>query len=85
MAEDLIDRIYECSFAPDGWPGVFDTLAGLAGARGGFLFTANERAVNWTASEIPRPGMTWFVQSNTASRCGVRRGISSCGAPACWC
>ena len=35
LQPDLIDRIYECSFVPELWPGVLDTLAHLVDARGG--------------------------------------------------
>ena len=64
MTPDLIDRIYECSFAPEQWPGVFDDLARLADARGGFLFTANEGVRNWTASESLSAGMQRYIDGN---------------------
>jgi hypothetical protein len=51
MDQDLIDRIYECAFAPDTWPRVLDEISGIAGARGGSLLTANDSVLNWTASE----------------------------------
>jgi DNA-binding CsgD family transcriptional regulator/PAS domain-containing protein len=51
MDQDLIDRIYECAFAPDTWPRVLDEISGIAGARGGSLLTANDSELNWTASE----------------------------------
>ena len=35
MDQQLIDRIYECSVAPELWPGVLDELAKIADARGG--------------------------------------------------
>jgi hypothetical protein len=41
MDSQLIDRIYECSFAPELWPGVLDELAQMAGARGGVFFAAD--------------------------------------------
>jgi DNA-binding CsgD family transcriptional regulator len=41
---DLIDSIYECALAPECWPGVLDRIAGIAGARGGVLFTATRSA-----------------------------------------
>lgn len=64
MTPDLIDRIYECAFAPEQWPNVFDDLARLADARGGFLFTANDGVRNWTASESLRAGMQRFIDGN---------------------
>ncbi len=33
--------VYECSFAPELWPGVLDELAQIAGARGGVFFAAD--------------------------------------------
>jgi hypothetical protein len=49
MDQQLIDRIYECSFAPDLWPG---DLAQIAGARGGVFFAANLNtgSLKWAAS-----------------------------------
>jgi len=53
MALGLIDRIYECAFAPELWPGVLDDLGGICEARGGVLFAANREtgAVSYTASD----------------------------------
>jgi DNA-binding CsgD family transcriptional regulator len=68
LSETLIDRIYECAFAPEHWPGVFDELAGIADARGGFLFTANRKAINWTASTSLQGGMQAFVAGDFYSR-----------------
>ncbi len=51
MKEDLIDRIYECSFAPELWAGVMDELGDLAGALGGQLFTVRGKTVNWAGSD----------------------------------
>ena len=64
MNPELIDRIYECSFAPELWPGVLADLAELAGARGGLLFMGNARAgiLNWTASETIHDDVTAYVQ-----------------------
>ncbi|MBA4174820.1 MAG: helix-turn-helix transcriptional regulator, partial [Hyphomicrobium sp.] len=50
MVQELIDRIYECSFAPDMWPDVLDELSHLAEAQGGVLFAAREKVSRWTAS-----------------------------------
>jgi hypothetical protein len=42
--QHLIDRIYECSFAPELWPAVLDELAQIADARGGLLFAATDES-----------------------------------------
>lgn len=64
----LIDRIYECPFAPDLWPGVLDDLARLADAQGGFLFAANEKILNWTASEQLRGSMLRTISGDWLTR-----------------
>ena len=68
MDQSLIDRIYECAFAPDLWPSVFDELARVADARGGFLFAANSKVVNWTASASLCAGMQRFVKGDYFTR-----------------
>jgi DNA-binding CsgD family transcriptional regulator len=78
MDQQLIDRIYECSFAPELWPGVLDDLAKIAGARGGVLFAANTKVVNWTASAILREGMERFAKSDLLTR--GQRGARLCDA-----
>lgn len=40
-SHELIDRIYECAFAPDFWPDALHGLAQVAEARGGLLFAVN--------------------------------------------
>jgi DNA-binding CsgD family transcriptional regulator len=52
MDQQLIDRIYECAFAPELWPGVLDELAQIADGRGGafVIAKANIGVVGWTAS-----------------------------------
>jgi DNA-binding CsgD family transcriptional regulator len=76
--QDFIDRIYECAFLPELWPGVLDELARIANARGGFLFVANKEVVNWTTSESLRLGMEAFVAGQFYTR-GQRpsRGIAT--------
>jgi hypothetical protein len=56
MDSQLIDRIYECSFAPELWPGVLDELAEIAGARGGVFFAADldTGSLNWVISACLR-------------------------------
>jgi DNA-binding CsgD family transcriptional regulator len=68
LSETLIDRIYECAFAPEHWPGVFDELAKIADARGGYLFTANRKVINWTASASLKLGMQAFVAGDFYTR-----------------
>lgn len=74
MDPGLIDRIYECAFAPEFWPGVLDELAKIAGGRGGILFSANQDVLNWTASELLRGGMERLIagQFYTRSQRGSR-------------
>jgi DNA-binding CsgD family transcriptional regulator len=50
MDQGIVDRIYECAFAPELWPGVLDDVSLIAGARGGSLLIASTAVVNWTAS-----------------------------------
>src|ERR1700722_12599970 len=40
MDPQLVDRIYECTFVPDQWPGALGELAAIATARTGFLFVS---------------------------------------------
>jgi DNA-binding CsgD family transcriptional regulator len=63
VTESLIDRIYECAFAPEQWPGVLDELAEIADAQGGFLLATNRKVINWTASAsfTFQEGMRVFV------------------------
>jgi DNA-binding CsgD family transcriptional regulator len=68
LSETLVDHIYECAFAPEHWPGVFDKLAKIADARGAFLFTANGKVINWTSSASLRAGMQAFVAGDFYSR-----------------
>jgi DNA-binding CsgD family transcriptional regulator len=71
MDQRLVDRIYECSFAPEVWPGVLDGLAEIAGARGGVLLAANvanRNVLNWTTSAALRDLMNGFVTSGSFGR-----------------
>ena len=72
MKTDLIDRIYECSFVPDLWPGVLDDLAELAGSRGGLLFSARDRVLRWTASANLKDIFTSYVEDGWFARCPRR-------------
>ena len=52
MDQNLVDEIYECSFAPELWPSVLDRLARISDAVGGTFFVASSTKVQiWTASE----------------------------------
>ena len=72
MDPELIDRIYECSFVPELWPGVLDQLARIAEARGGALFTANTKVLKWASSDSLRDGMEIYVRDGLLMR-GYRR------------
>jgi DNA-binding CsgD family transcriptional regulator len=72
MAADLIDRIYECSVLPELWPGVLDDLAGETDARGGLLFAARGKVLNWTASENLTDIFRCYVNDGWFPRCTRR-------------
>jgi DNA-binding CsgD family transcriptional regulator len=77
--QKLIDRIYECSFAPELWPDVLDGLAKIADAQGGSFFVASStRVLSWTASQVFRPGVEWFANSDLVTR--GQRCIRLCAA-----
>jgi DNA-binding CsgD family transcriptional regulator len=80
MDQQLIDRIYECAFGPECWPGVLDELARIADARGGYLLTVNAGVQNWIASESMRIPMEQTVKGDWLRRgqrlrriCSARR------------
>jgi DNA-binding CsgD family transcriptional regulator len=75
MTDDLIDRIYETSFAPELWPGILDALSNIAGARGGVLFAAHSKVLNWTASANLADTFKVYVEDGWLRRCTRR---------ACW-
>jgi len=72
VPDDLIDRIYECSVLPELWPGVLDDLAQLTGARGGLLFSARGKVLNWTASENLSDIFRSYVNDGWFPRCTRR-------------
>jgi DNA-binding CsgD family transcriptional regulator len=81
MIQQLIDRIYECAFAPDSWPGVLDKIAGIADAHGGFVFTANREVLNWTASARLCAGMEKWIAGDFFTRSPrASRAINACHA-----
>ncbi len=60
----IVDRIYECAFAPEMWPGLLGELRNIAGARAGFLFVSNGRIHDWASStQIGFDVMRPFVES----------------------
>jgi DNA-binding CsgD family transcriptional regulator len=62
--ENLVDRIYECAFVPEGWPKVLDSLARIAAARGGVLFAANASVMNCTMSDGIADVVQKFLDGN---------------------
>ena len=72
MKNDLIDRIYECSFVPELWPGILDQLATLADARGGLLFAVRDKVLNWTSSATLNDVFRCYVTDGWFARCSRR-------------
>jgi DNA-binding CsgD family transcriptional regulator len=69
MDQNLVDEIYECSFAPELWPNVLDRLARISDAVGGTFFVASSTKVqSWTASEPLRAGIELFAKSDLVTR-----------------
>ncbi|WP_036281743.1 helix-turn-helix transcriptional regulator [Methylocystis sp. ATCC 49242] len=73
MDQDLVDRIYASSFAPELWPRVMDELSRMADARGGVLFAANPKAINWTSSDCVREHMAAYATEGWIERGRDRR------------
>jgi DNA-binding CsgD family transcriptional regulator len=69
---ELIDRIYECAFVPDLWPGVLDELAQLTNSRGGVLFSARDRVLKWAASEKLDDIFRSYVEDGWFTKCPRR-------------
>lgn len=72
VTADLVDRIYECSFVPELWPGILDELAEMTGSRGGLLFSARDKVLNWTASESLNDIFRSYVMDGWFKRCTRR-------------
>src|ERR1700753_1829597 len=71
MDQNLVDEIYECSFASERWPGVLDRLARISDEVGGTFFVASSTQVqSWTASEPLRAGIELFARSDLVTRGG---------------
>lgn len=66
--QQLIDRIYECSFAPEHWPEVLGELSTIADARGGGLLVTNREVHNWTASSGLYDDVVAYVDEGWFSR-----------------
>ena len=77
MDQQLIDRIYECAFGPECWPGVLDELSRIADARGGYLLTASGGSQNWIASESMRMAMEQTVKGDWLRRGQRLRRVSA--------
>ncbi len=50
MDQQLVDRIYECAFVPEQWPGTLDTLSDMTEGAGGSLYVFGKDATMLTAS-----------------------------------
>jgi DNA-binding CsgD family transcriptional regulator len=72
MEPNLIDRIYECSFAPEIWPNVLDEISEVADTRGGVLFTAREKVLKWTASPAMEAIFRSYIDDGWLIRCNRR-------------
>jgi len=72
MTADLIDRIYECAFVPELWPGVLDDLAAIADGEGGLLFAGRDRVLNWTSSATLEDTFRSYVNDGWFARCSRR-------------
>lgn len=81
MQSDLIDRIYECSVAPELWPTLLDDLADISEARGGLMFSAN-KSLAWTASDTIRDVFDDYVKDGWFGRCSRRMCLMQQNMPA---
>jgi hypothetical protein len=79
MDPELVDRIYESSFASELWPGVLDELGRIAEAPGAMLFITKDEVQHWTASPTIRDGSArlvnegWFWRGQVAARLLAKR------------
>lgn len=71
MQTDIIDRIYECSVAPELWPDVLLDVAHATDSQGGLLFSAH-RTLFWTASRNIRDVFSDYVTDGWFARCSRR-------------
>ncbi len=69
MRDGLIDRIYECAFIPELWPGVLGELAEIATARAGFLFVSKAEIHRWACStQVGVDALKPLVESGWVAR-----------------
>ena len=61
MDPELVNRIYECSFVPELWPGVLREVGRIAEA-GASLFITNGDVTSWTASKPAHEVTAIFVK-----------------------
>jgi DNA-binding CsgD family transcriptional regulator len=62
MGPELADRIYECSFVPEFWPGVLDELGTIAESAAGTLFITKAEVQYWIASPAARERVARLVE-----------------------
>ncbi|QYO75166.1 helix-turn-helix transcriptional regulator [Devosia salina] len=84
MSVDDFDRLedlaYEAALVPELWPTALSRLAEYGEARGGVLFSVDDVAARWTASESVHSIMQEFVDGGWAARNtrmsnGMRKGL----------
>jgi DNA-binding CsgD family transcriptional regulator len=70
VEQNLLDRIYECAFAPEFWPIALHELALVAEARGGLLFAANAEVgvLRWMASQNLQQELARYVSDGWLDR-----------------
>jgi DNA-binding CsgD family transcriptional regulator/PAS domain-containing protein len=79
MDHELVDRIYEATFLPEGWPDILSALGRTAQGTGGTLLIAKDDSLSWVAS----PGSMdraaryvnegWFWRGQLVSRAIAKR------------
>ena len=72
MKTELIDRIYECSFVPELWPGVLDDLAALMQGKGGVLFAMRDKVLKWESSATLTDVFQAYVNDGWFATCDRR-------------
>jgi DNA-binding CsgD family transcriptional regulator len=68
MYQELIDRIYECAFVPEQWPGTLDTLSEMSEGAGGSLYIFGRDATLLTASSSARERAAGALRGGFAQR-----------------
>ena len=61
MESELVDRIYECGFAPELWPQVLRDTSKISESAGASLYVTNPEVTAWTASKNTRDIAERFV------------------------